>query len=72
MTVDTSATGEVVINIQATVLNAPALYARAGFMARNDSILVSPADDAHAQLAALQPATLTTQAGRRLVQDAGR
>lgn len=59
VTVDTNAAGEVVIDIEASGFNAPTLYARAGFMARNDSILVSPADDAHAQLAVLQPATLT-------------
>ena len=61
-TVATNATGEVVINIRATDLNAPTLYARASFMARNDSILVSPADDAHTQLAQLPPETLTTPA----------
>ena len=59
-TATTNATGEIIINIRATDLNAPTLYARASFMARNDSTLISPADDAHTQLAQLQPQTLTT------------
>ncbi|MDI9917644.1 LamG-like jellyroll fold domain-containing protein [Rhodococcus sp. IEGM 1379] len=56
----TSAHGEVVIDIAATDLKTTTLYARAGFMARNDRILIRPDDDAQTQLANLQSPLMTT------------
>ncbi len=55
-----SAMGEVVVVLEAEGLVAPRLFARAGFMHGNDRIVISPAEDAHAQLSKLQGSTLTT------------
>lgn len=51
--------GELAVVLQANELAAPALYARAGFMHRNDRIVVAPDQDAHAELAQVQGEAMT-------------
>ena len=52
--------GELTIVLTADGLTAPTLYARAGFMHRNDRIVISPDQDTHAQLSTMQSSDLTT------------
>lgn len=47
--------GELTIVLSADGLTAPQLYARAGFMNRNDRIVIAPDQDAHATLHSMQP-----------------
>lgn len=56
----TSTHGELVVVVEASGFSTPSLYARAGFMHRNDRIGVSPDEDGHKRLAGLQPEDLTT------------
>lgn len=55
----TNAHGELVVVIAADELKTPTLYARAGFMHRNDRVVISPAEDAQKQLGAISATTLT-------------
>lgn len=59
VTVTTEPTGELTVVMTASGLTAPTLYARAGFMHRNDRVVIDPHQDAHAQLNTLDSAQLT-------------
>ncbi|HEX8697544.1 MAG TPA: LamG-like jellyroll fold domain-containing protein [Myxococcaceae bacterium] len=51
--------GELTVVSAATDLSTPNLYARAGFMHRNDRIVIAPDQDLHQQLGAVQGSDLT-------------
>ena len=59
VTVTTEQTGELTVVMSASGLTAPTLYARAGFMHRNDRVVIDPHQDAHAQLNRLDDTQLT-------------
>jgi hypothetical protein len=55
----TDSQGEVAIVFGAGALTAPSLMARAGFMHRNDRVVIAPDQDLHRKLATLRGADLT-------------
>lgn len=59
VTVDAEANGELTVVLSADGLTAPALYCRAGFMHRNDRMVINPDQDAHAHLSTLKTSELT-------------
>jgi len=52
--------GELTVVMAAEELTAPVLYARAGFMHRNDRVVINADEDTHAQLTDLKESDLTT------------
>lgn len=61
VTLTAEASGELTLVMDAAALTAPTLYARAGFMHRDDRIVINPDQDAHAQLAKVSNDDLTQQ-----------
>lgn len=55
----TEANGELTVVLAADGLVAPTLYARAGFMHRNDRIVINPDQDVHASLSKMKNKNLT-------------
>lgn len=61
VTINAELDGELTLVMPAEELAAPTLYARAGFMHREDRIVINPDQDAHTRLAALSDKDLTTE-----------
>jgi outer membrane protein assembly factor BamB len=61
VTIDAEIDGELTLVMPADKLAAPTLYARAGFMHREDRIVINPDQDAHSQLADISEKDLITQ-----------
>ncbi|WP_158290255.1 LamG-like jellyroll fold domain-containing protein [Ramlibacter sp. WS9] len=61
VTINTELDGELTLVMPAEELTAPTLYARAGFMHREDRIVINPDQDAHTQLAAIKDTDLSTE-----------
>jgi outer membrane protein assembly factor BamB len=59
VTVDAEFNGELTLVMPAEELTAPTLYARAGFMHRNDRVVINPDQDAHARLSTFDSKDLT-------------
>ncbi|MFZ6759890.1 LamG-like jellyroll fold domain-containing protein [Undibacterium sp. Ji50W] len=59
VTVDSEANGDMTIVMEAEDLTAPSLYARAGFMNRNERIIISPDQDAQVKLSTMQSDDMT-------------
>ncbi|HEY0614971.1 MAG TPA: LamG-like jellyroll fold domain-containing protein, partial [Candidatus Elarobacter sp.] len=57
----TAPTGELAVVLEAADVSAPQLFAHAGFMHRNDRVVISPDDGAHTQLSTLQPKDTTAR-----------
>ncbi len=58
VTLPTEMSGELTVVLPATDLTAPTLYARAGFMHRNDRIVIAPDQDSHEEMATMRGADL--------------
>lgn len=63
--------GEMTIVMAADELVAPKLYARAGFMHRNDRIVISPDQDTHTALSTMETEDLTKERVTNWKKDAG-
>lgn len=61
ITLDSQANGELVVVMEADQLVSPTLYARAGFMHRNERIIVNAAQDAQKQLESMRAADMTKE-----------
>jgi outer membrane protein assembly factor BamB len=59
VTLDCTLGGELTVVLGADDLTAPTLYARAGFMHRNDRVVINPDQDAHSRLSTLKGSQLT-------------
>lgn len=67
----TEANGELTLVMAADELVAPTLYARAGFMHRNDRIVINPDRDTHAALSEMKPEDLTRKRVANWNKDSG-
>lgn len=67
----TEANGELTLVMAADGLVAPTLYARAGFMHRNDRIVINPDRDTHAALSEMKPEELTRKRVANWNKDSG-
>lgn len=61
VTIEAEMDGELTLVMPAEELAAPTLYARAGFMHREDRVVINPDQDAHSQLAHIADTDLTTE-----------
>lgn len=61
VTLDSELNGELTVVMEADDLVSPTLYARAGFMHRNDRIVINPDQDAQKQLLNMQAEDMTKQ-----------
>jgi outer membrane protein assembly factor BamB len=58
VTLDAAVSGDLTVVLSAEGLTAPTIYARAGFMHRNDRIVIDPDQDAHTELSKIDGADL--------------